>query len=606
MIGSDVISVSRFAATAAPSYARGVEDGLLAGALATPLAFLDGFAYLHPAAGDTGVVFCASWGYEALCAHRSCMEFAGMLAGAGYPTLRFDYPGVGNSASDLEARSVNDWIDAVAEAANLLRRTTGVKQVVLAGFGFGCLVAAEAVARGLSVRGVILLAPPLTGRRYIRETQALAAMVAAEDDGSEQIPQGAICIAGFIMPPDFAKESRTLDLARMGLREDAFCIVGAKPDFDVSDLIATIGAKGADVRECRLQGYAEIMAGPTMAVTPTAAFQSVIGVLRDVSPARPVEEPIALDQPMPQIAGDGFVETAARFGDGDRLFGVVCQPENARPGAPVVIMISVGRNSHIGWRRMNVENARALARMGVATLRFDLAGVGDSAIRPGQPEQTLYTDWPPLDVSEAIDFVAAQDFGPIVLLGVCSGAYVGLQAAINDGRVSGLVAGNIYRLVWDPSESVEQALRYGNRRIGPAVSRLLTRERMAKVLAGEADLWPGVIHAAKRVHRRLGVIAMRFFGANGPRGALYAECMRRFDILRARRVATTLLYSEGDDGLGEIDDYFGKNRAGLAAYPNVRMVHMERCDHNMTPRQASETMIAEVMRVVETTLSKRS
>ena len=54
MIGSDVISVSRFAPTAAPSYARGVEDGLLAGALATPLAFLDGFAYLHPAAGDTG------------------------------------------------------------------------------------------------------------------------------------------------------------------------------------------------------------------------------------------------------------------------------------------------------------------------------------------------------------------------------------------------------------------------------------------------------------------------------------------------------------------------------------------------------------------------
>ena len=599
MIGTDAIAVSTFAPTAAP-YARVVEATASVAQMATPIGFLDGFAYLHPAAGDIGVVFCGSWGYEALCAHRSCVEFAGMLASAGYPTLRFDYPGVGNSASDLETRSVDDWVDAVAAAADLLRRTTNVKQIVLAGFGFGCLVAAEAVARGLAVRGVVLLAPPQSGRRFIRETQALAAMVAAEDDGSEQIPQGAVCIAGFVMPSEFAAEARRLDLGRLRLASDAFGIVAPKPEADASELIAALGQDGADIRESVLQGYADIMAGPTMAVTPTACFQSAIGVLRDIAPVRSTGDIVLADTGVASsVEGDGFVETAARFGDGERLFGVLCRPAAARAGEPIVLMISVGRNSHIGWRRMSVENARALARMGVASLRFDLAGVGDSAPRPGQPEQTLYSDWPPLDVTEAIDFAVAQGFGPIVLLGVCSGAFVGLQAAINDGRVVGLVAANIYRLVWDPAESVEQALRYGNRRIGPAVGRLLTRERMAKVLSGEADLWPGVVHAAKRLQRRLGVMAMRWFGSAGPRGALYAECMRRFSILRARNVHTTLLYSEGDDGLGEISDYFGKSRAGLSAFPNVRLVDMERCDHNLTPRQASETMVAEVMRVVE-------
>ncbi|MCC2104258.1 MAG: alpha/beta fold hydrolase, partial [Hyphomicrobiales bacterium] len=235
-----------------------------------------------------------------------------------------------------------------------------------------------------------------------------------------------------------------------------------------------LAANGADVRECPLQGYAEIMAGPTMAVTPTAAFQRVIDMLRDIAPARLTEAPAAeVAEGAAVVAGDGFVETAARFGEGDRLFGVLCRPATvSAERTPVVVMISVGRNSHVGWRRMSVENARALARMGVASLRFDLAGIGDSAPRPGQPRQTLYSDWPALDATEAIDYVAELGLGPVVLLGVCSGAYVGLQAAINDGRVAGLVAANIYRLVWDPSESVEQALRYGNRRIGPAVSRL--------------------------------------------------------------------------------------------------------------------------------------
>ena len=606
MIGTDAITVSGLAPQAA-CHIRAASAVAAVGPVATPVAFLDGFAYHHPAAGDIGVVFCASWGYEALCAHRSCVEFSGMLAAAGYPTLRFDYPGVVNSASDLAACGLDDWIDAVVEAAALLRRLSGAREIVLAGFGLGCLVAAEAAARGLAARGVILLASPLTGRRYIRETQALAAMVAADDDGSEQIAPGDVAVAGFVMPEAFAAQARRLDLDRLRPVAGTFCIVADRPEIDVGELVSRLGAGGAEVRDCPLQGYADIMAGPTMATTPIAAFERVIDTLREVAPVR-----LTGDTAAPEIAegaavvvGEGFVETAARFGEGERLFGVLCRPAVATERTPVVIMISVGRNSHIGWRRMSVENARALAHMGVASLRFDLAGIGDSAPRPGQPAQTLYTDWPALDVTEAIDFVTEFGLGPVVLFGVCSGAYVGLQAAINDGRVSGLVAANIYRLVWDPSESVEQALRYGNRRIGPAVGRLLTRERMAKALAGEADLWQGFVHALKRVYRRLGVLAMRYLGAAGPRGALYAECMRRFEILRARNVTTTLCYSDGDDGLGEIDDYFGKNRAGLAAYPNVRMVGMARCDHNLTPPQASATMISETMRVVHVAQNAR-
>ena len=134
MIGTDAITVSAFASQAArPIRAENAVVSL--GPVATPVAFRDGFAYFHPAAGDIGVLFCAPWGYEALCAHRSCVEFSAMLAGAGYPTLRFDYPGAANSASDLTAHDLDDWINAASEAAALLKRLAGAREVVLAGFG---------------------------------------------------------------------------------------------------------------------------------------------------------------------------------------------------------------------------------------------------------------------------------------------------------------------------------------------------------------------------------------------------------------------------------------------------------------------------------------
>ena len=42
-------------------------------------------------------------------------------------------------------------------------------------------------------------------------------MVAADDDGGDETPEGAIAIAGFVMPPEFAAETRRLDLNRLRL-----------------------------------------------------------------------------------------------------------------------------------------------------------------------------------------------------------------------------------------------------------------------------------------------------------------------------------------------------------------------------------------------------
>ena len=567
---------------------------------ARAVAFEGCFGYLHAAGGDVGVVICGAWGYEALCAHRASAEFAELLASLGYPTLRFDYPGAGNSRGDLTGRSPDDWVASVFGAAAALRKNSGARTIVLAGFGLGCLIALAATQAGFETDGLLLFAPPLSGRRYIRETMAFAAMVAAPNDGADEVEEGALSIAGFVMPASFAAKVRALDATRYALPASGFAIVAGRPESDAATLEQSLSAQGAQVSVVPFDGYAELLAGPILAKTPESTFRRVAEALADRRPPRSirVEPPRQLP---PAIVVDGdIVEEAVRFGEAGRLSGVICRPR-VSDGAPVVVIVNVGRNAHTGWRRMPVEAARTMARRGVASLRFDIGGIGESATRPGQPEQILYSDWPQLDTVEAIDFLTARNFGPITLVGVCSGAYIALQTAVADARVAGLVAINLFRMVWNPVESVEQALRFSNRPMGVAVTRMFTRERLGKVLSGEIDPRPGMAHLARRTQRRLGATAMGWLGRLGPSGALYAECMRRFAILRERRVATVLGYSAGDEGYGEIENYFGRKERLLSANPNVRVAVIDDCDHNLTPARATDWLIGQIETVVAQT-----
>ena len=159
MIGTDAISVARFEPYAArPARAPGVAS---AGLIASPVAFVDGFAYHYPADGDIGVVFCGSWGYEALCAHRSCAELAGMFAGAGYPTLRFDYRGMGDS--DGEQRTFEEMDDDIASAITaLVRHVPHLRRIVLCALCDGASAVLQYLQRrgpDARVAGLILMNP---------------------------------------------------------------------------------------------------------------------------------------------------------------------------------------------------------------------------------------------------------------------------------------------------------------------------------------------------------------------------------------------------------------------------------------------------------------
>ena len=134
-----------------------------------------------------------------------------------------------------------------------------------------------------------------------------------------------------------------------------------------------------------------------------------------------------------------MTERIARFGKGDNLLGIFTDPDPAvrRADAPAILWLNAGTLHHVGPFGWYVTMARRFAELGFVSLRFDLAGIGDS---PATGEPTNILDGALEDVHEAIELVVrSRQVERVILVGLCSGAVLAHHAALRDPRVAGAI-----------------------------------------------------------------------------------------------------------------------------------------------------------------------
>jgi exosortase A-associated hydrolase 1 len=126
-------------------------------------------------------------------------------------------------------------------------------------------------------------------------------------------------------------------------------------------------------------------------------------------------------------------DVALRFDcEGDALYGVASVPKAPAPRG--VIIVVGGPQYRAGSHRQFTLLARALAEQGIAALRFDVRGMGDSE-GTERPFEDIAAD-----LHAAIDAFMAQvpALREVVLWGLCDGASAAALYAQNDARVTGL------------------------------------------------------------------------------------------------------------------------------------------------------------------------
>lgn len=126
---------------------------------------------------DVGVVLVHPFMEERQDAYPYLRSLSLALAERGFPSIRADLYGCGDSAGDWSDADIEGWVDDVAHCAARLRERGEVRDVVLLGLRYGASLAAAAATRA-EAKGLALVAPVLRGREYVMEV--LRAYIASE------------------------------------------------------------------------------------------------------------------------------------------------------------------------------------------------------------------------------------------------------------------------------------------------------------------------------------------------------------------------------------------------------------------------------------------
>jgi alpha/beta superfamily hydrolase len=401
------------------------------------------FGWYHaPADGRArgGVVLCPPLSRDYLQAHYALRRVAVGLEQAGLAVVRFDYDGTGDSfgATDDPGR-VEAWLDSVAAAIDVVRQS-GLARVGLAGMRIGALLAAEAAARDGAIDQIVVWDPVSSGKAFVSEQRALASLTfgasPTHDDGSLETP-------GMLLSAETVAGLRALDIAPTGPPLAARALVltraGRTPPRGLSERLAV-----SDTQWAEAVGQEELMdVGSPFQVLPDATISYVVAWFAGGAGAATV----AIDPPAragSMVVGTRpdareIVETPTALGPLG-LFAITTEVPGAVVG-PTVMLLSVANEHHIGPNRLWVELARQWAALGMRCVRFDLSGLGDSPIRPGQAEFVARAPEAFDDVGAAAAAVSPADPSNVYFVGLCSAAYQAIENALALGP-RGIIAVN--------------------------------------------------------------------------------------------------------------------------------------------------------------------
>ena len=544
--------------------------------LLEPVVFDGHIGALHRPTAQTPrgvtVVLCPPVGRDARCAYRPLFLFAEALAAQGVPVLRYDHAGDGDSLSlDAEIDRWPLWSAGLEQAAAFARAHTGAQRLVLAGLRIGASLAASA-ARSVKPDGLILLAPLSTGRAWVRELQVAGGMV-----GMKPAADGSIDIDGLRLSSATVASLNDLDLRRQeSIGVETFL---AMPTADAR-LAASLGPK---VRAVRFDGYAELFREAHLNAPPGAVFEAAAAWLEGFAAATPDAAP-APPPPPARLVAEDWTDWPVSFGAD--LRGVLCLPARPAPG-PAVIIGNTGGDPRAGIGSFAARACRALASRGVAALRFDFAGLGESASPDSWRAHLYETDHTP-DFRAAADLLAQKGYGDVALVGVCTGGYQALRAGVADDRFRRIMTINSW-LIWRPGDSLE--MKPVGESVRPEVNVLALAQASGwrRLLSGEID--PRMALAS--VLRRLG----RLFRLK-PHDAACRTARAEIARLAAGGAKVRVVIGRYDATLEETEQDFGLHGRWLARQPGFEVAMIRNLDHGLFSRESQDLALAEIFRFV--------
>jgi exosortase A-associated hydrolase 2 len=197
------------------------------------------------------MVMCSPMGHEYIQFHRALRLLGDQMCRAGFPVLRFDFYGCGDSGGQSEEGQINQWLSDVSTAVAEARRRSGVFKICLVGLRLGASLAAMVGAERGDIDGLVLWDPIINGKTYLDELKTLhrqmlrtAHVVVKHDRLDENVTE----VLGFPLTSHLMAELENIDLLMIKRKPAAnVLILRSHPQAGMEGLRDHLKTMGAEV-----------------------------------------------------------------------------------------------------------------------------------------------------------------------------------------------------------------------------------------------------------------------------------------------------------------------------------------------------------------------
>jgi pimeloyl-ACP methyl ester carboxylesterase len=561
------------------------------------------FGWLHrPVSGASssrvGVVICNPFGYEAVCAHRTIRHLSEHLARDGFPVLRFDYDGTGDSVgTEFDADRVPAWLRSADDAAEFLCASTGATHICFAGLRLGAMIAIHIASTRANAVAALMIAPSHSMKTYLRELRAFEMAIPRDLDARKELgtaDDGCDEYAGFLMSAQTRDALVQLDHDEVG-RGKSVLLLDRNDVPSTTKLRAKLEEAGANVECGTFDDYAQMMQVNYPSSLPESIALHTSTWLRGVeskiesamqgatvASTPPSSGSILLKAGDRTNSGQVLIkESAICFGSHNELFGVIAEPHDVPASGTGILLINAGAVHHIGPNRLYVEMARRWAASGHTVLRFDLSGIGDSNPRDGYPFGMIYGPNAIADIELALRELQSRKLSSYVATGVCSGAYHALKMALRL-PITCVIPINPLIFFWKEGISLE----VGDFRVLSETTRYkrsaLRAESWRKLVTGKVEIRKIIGDLNRRA--RLAIRSKWRDVARTLRLALANDLGRELCTIAKAGTKVHFIFSAGDPGRELLRIEGGSVLPRLLKTGQLEVSLIEGADHTFTER----------------------
>lgn len=548
---------------------------------------LDGMTgWIHNASGDVGVVICPGLGHEDAKIYRTMFKLGSNLSNSNFPVLRFNYRGTANSidcaSSMLNMGGMRNNLDV---AIKWFKLEFQLREIVLIAFKLGTVFAISIAKTDSDISSVVLLNPVTSDRDYLRElalSQSLSSAALQNDfETFDHKISGA-----------FLSDLQTMTAYDSDWLTEQTLLVTSSQKLSLSNFYDKIKNSGSNTTMVTFEDYSEVVRPFDAALLPRRTIELITDWIKVNHYS--CDRPPNLTTTKNTISGDHFIESIVNFGVDFELRGIICEPLRKNYGSSrMMILCHGGIDPHFANGRLNVLLARALAKIGISSLRFDFRGRGDSEDLPNRAATYNYSTDHTDDLISAVEFLNQNGFEDLSIFGYCAAAYHAFRFSLLDKRISSICLLNMLVFSWRHEGPFDPAHAITQRSVSDYRCMVLQLAQWRKLLLRE---------------RRITRLLMHM------RGILY-NLMRRFNTVRrdtlilsnkgsviqalqtlgGRGCTVNFLIGEQDKSPSEIELYFGKRGVEANNYQGVSIRHIPDVEHVISTAAAREAVVEAVL-----------